>query len=132
MKLDLDAKRAARAEVQKTPHELVFGGETFEVPARMPLEVLDLMTDGKMRAAFALLLGGEEETTRFFEHRPDDLDLEALMSVYNPDGDAPESSASAASLPSIGRRSRPTSKPTTTSTSPKSATANSSSAPAGS
>jgi len=129
-KIDLDAKRLARAEVDKTPHELVLGGETFEVPAHMPLEVIDLMAEGKMRPAFEVLLGDPETVSRFFHHRPDDLDLETMMGVYNPDGGGPESSASAASLPNIGRRSRPTSAATTASASRKPATANNSSAPA--
>jgi hypothetical protein len=98
----------------------------------MPLEVIDLMAEGKMRPAFEVLLGDPEVVSRFFTHRPDDLDLETMMAVYNPDGGGPESSASAASLPPIGRRSRPTSAATTSSASPKPATAgaNSSSAPA--
>lgn len=129
-RIDLDAKRAARAEADKTPHELVLGGETFQVPAHMPLEVIDLMTDGKMRPAFEILLGDPDTVSRFFGHRPDDLDLEAMMAVYNPDGGGPESSASAASLQNIGRRSRPTSAATTGSASPKPVMANNSSVPA--
>jgi hypothetical protein len=123
--LDLDAKRAARSEAEQTPHEVVLGGETFELAPMIPLEALDLMADAAFREAFALLLG-PEDATRFFRHKPDQSDLEQILSLY---GEPGESLASAASSPSIGKRSRPTSKRTTTSTSRPAATATASAAP---
>lgn len=112
--VDLDARRAARAEAQGEPPEVVLGGERFTLPVRLPLEALDLMADGQFRAAFRLLLADEDAVSRFFAHRPDDADLEDLMSVY---GEPGNSSASAPSVPSIGTRSRPTSPRRTASTS---------------
>lgn len=128
-RLDLDAKRAARSEAENSPHEVVFGGEVFALPPRMPLECLDLMKEGEFRAAFRLLLGDEDAAARFMRHRPDDADLTELMSLY---GEAPESLASAPSLSNGGRPLRPTSPPPTGSTSPPAATAPTSAAPAGS
>jgi hypothetical protein len=121
--LDLDAKRAARSEATNAAHTVRFGGEDFEFPARMPLEFLDRMTAGTPRAAFAVLLGedpdatpaGGEITARFFSHRPDDGDLEAISSgLYSTT--VGESSASPGSSLNGGRPSSKTGKRTTTAT----------------
>lgn len=115
--LDLDAKRAARSEAEQEPHKVTLGGEVFELRPRLPLEALDLMTEGAFRPAFRLILldGQGEAFGRFFSHVPDDGDLEAIVEgLY---GQAlGESSASPASSANGGRRSRPTSPRTTTST----------------
>ena len=128
-RIDLDAKRAARDEATNTPHEVTLGGDTFILPARIPLEVIDLMAEGAFREAFGVLLDDPGQVERFFAHRPDDGDLEDIMGLY---GQLGESSASPTSSPSSGRRSRPTSTATTGSGSRKLATANSSSAAANS
>jgi hypothetical protein len=120
MKLDLDAKRAARDEAVALPHEVVLGGEVFSLPAKIPLEAIDLMAEGSFRAAFRLLLfDDQEQLDRFMSHRPDDGDLEEIMGLYGTPG---ESSGSRPSLTSNGSRSKPTSRRATTSTSRKPAT----------
>ena len=134
--LDLDAKRAARSEAQNEPHAVVFGGEEFTFPAWMPLGFLDYLDAGKMRAAFALLFGEDDEadppggevTARFFSHRPDNGDLrEISRALYSTSLGEP--SASPDSSANGGRPSKPTGKRTTTGTSRPTATANSRSAP---
>ena len=100
--LDLDAKRRARSDAVNLPHEVTFGGETFSLPAQIPLECLDLMAEAK-----------------FMAHRPDSLDLEEIMGLY---GEPGESSGSRPSSLSTGSLSKPTSRRATTSTSRKRAT----------
>lgn len=120
MKLDLDAKRRARAEAISLPHEVTFGGEAFSLPAQIPLEALDLMAEARFRDAFRILLYDDpEQVERFFKHRPDNLDLEQVMGLY---GEPGESSGSRPSLSSNGSRSKRTSKRAITSTSRKPAT----------
>jgi len=114
MQIDLDARRAARAERDPNPrpHEITLGGQTFTLPGRCPLESLDLMAEGAFRKAFAKLLEGPAELEAFFAVDPpvDDADLEDVMSVYGTSG---ESSASPRSSKTTGTPQRPTSKRTT-------------------
>lgn len=120
--LDLDAKRAGRSEAQNKPHPVVLGGEEFTLPPRMPLETIDLMAQGSFRKAFAILFdedpdavpAGGKVTTRFFKHRPDDGDLEAIMGLYGTP--AGERSASPTFSANGGRPSSKTGKATTTGT----------------
>ena len=128
--LDLDARRAARAEATGEPHEVTLGGEVFRFRPRIPLEALDLMAEGKFRPAFRLMLfddrdGKKVKVTaldRFFSHVPDDADLEDIVEgLY---GQAPgEFSASPASSANGGRPQRPIGKATTTATSRRTVTA---------
>jgi hypothetical protein len=128
--VNLDARRAARAEAAGEPPGFILGGEEFTLPLTCPLEALDLMAEARFRDAFQILLFDDADAVeRVFKHRPDDADLEDIMSVY---GDSGESSASAPSSGRIGKRSRRTSRATTTSTSRKPATALQPSEPAGS
>jgi hypothetical protein len=128
--VDLDAKRAARSEATNQPHEITLGGEQFTLPARIPLESIELMAEGAFRQAFRILLFDDpDQVDRFFSHRPDDGDLEEIMALYGAPG---ESSGSPASSPSNGSRLKPTSRATTTSTSRKRAGALPTSGPAGS
>jgi hypothetical protein len=116
--LDLDAKRA---EAQNKPHPVRLGGEEFNLPPKIPLESIELMAEAKFRKAFAILFGedpdadpaGGKVTARFFKHRPDDGDLEAIMGMY---GSVPESSASPVSSLNNGRPPSRTGKRTTTGT----------------
>jgi hypothetical protein len=114
MQVDLDARRAARAEREPNPrpHTLTLGGRAFTLPARCPLEALDLMAEGAFRRAFSKLLAGPDDTEAFFAVDPpvDDADLEDLMAVYGTPG---ESSASPRSSKPAGTPARQTSKRTT-------------------
>jgi hypothetical protein len=114
MQVDLDARRAARAEQDPNPrpHSATLGGRSYTLPGRCPLECLDLMAEGAFRRAFAKLLESPADVTAFFAVDPpvDDADLEDIMSVYGTPG---ESSASPRSSKTTGTPSRPTSKRTT-------------------
>jgi hypothetical protein len=114
MQIDLDARRAARAEQDPNPrpHGITLGGRAFSLPGRCPLEALDLMAEGAFRRAFAKLLDGPADVAAFFAVDPpvDDADLEDIMGVYGTPG---ESSASPHSSKDRGTPPRPTSKPTT-------------------
>jgi hypothetical protein len=90
----------------------------------MPLEFLDRMTAGTPRAAFAVLFGedpdttpaGGEVTARFFKHRPDDGDLEAISTgLYS--SSLGESTASPSSSANGGRPQKRTGRRTTAATS---------------
>jgi hypothetical protein len=123
--LDLDARRAARAETIGGPHEVTLGGEVFHLRPMLPLEALDLMAEGKFRPAFRLMLvpDTEDDTTlaRFFANFPDESDLEDIVEgLYGQRSG--ERSASRPSSANGGRPSKPTSPPTTGSTLPVPAT----------
>jgi hypothetical protein len=108
--VDLDAKRAARSEARNQPHSFTLDGEEYELPARIPLEVLELIGEGLFRSAFEQLLRRQPgKAERFFatDPPPDDEDLEALLSVYGSPGN---SSASQRSSRSTGQNSKRTSK----------------------
>lgn len=113
--LDLDAKRA---EAQNRTLAVRLGGEEFQLPARVPLESLELMAQAVFRKAFALLFdedpdadpAGGEVTARFFSHRPDNRDLEHIMGLY---GEPGESKASPVSSLNGGRPPSKTGKRTT-------------------
>jgi hypothetical protein len=116
--LDLDAKRA---EAQNKQHPVRLGGEEFNLPPKIPLESLELIAEAKFRKAFAILFGedpdaepaGGKVTARFFSHRPETGDLEAIMGLYGQPG---ESSASPVSSLNNGRPPSKTGKRTTTGT----------------
>jgi len=119
--LDLDARRAARTEAEDTPHEVTLGGHVYPLRARMPLEFTQLLGEGKLVDAVKLLLVDPDDWADFRQAVPDDDDLIAITELYGVD--LGEAVASAGSSPNGGANSRPTSKPTTGSTSRKRATA---------
>lgn len=96
--IDLDARRKARAEVQREPVTLVMGGVKFTLPPEMPADfALYAQEDGRLRDAISALIG--EQAEEFFALRPsmDDITdlVNAAAEVY---GVAPgEAQASAAS-----------------------------------
>jgi hypothetical protein len=113
--LDLDAKRAARAEASMTPHEVILGGKTYRLRARMPLEFTDHLNEGRIVEAVKLLLIDPTEWEQLRLAVPDDEDLLAITELYAVD--LPESPASAPSSPNGGTPVRPISSATTRSTS---------------
>lgn len=122
MRIDLDAARRARAEARQDTHEFVFDGETFGLPAEMPLEFAYLLEDD-VKDALRCLLG--EQFDKFWACGPTKDDFRELAShfreVYG--FGRPESSASKASSNNGGTPSRPTSRGTTKQTSAKRASA---------
>lgn len=75
--IDLDAARAARAEIADEPVRLTFDGKTIELPVEMPADFALLLADGDFRGATTALLG-DDNTGWFFDLRPSLDDLKAL------------------------------------------------------
>lgn len=112
--VDLDAKRAARAELHG-PKEIRLGGETFTLPAELETAFVDATAEevmGKVgfREAFRVLVG-DEHLERFLATHPTVEDLAEIAQMYGVT--LPESSASAPSSPKSGKPSRLTGKRTT-------------------
>lgn len=114
---DLDAARAARAEMRGDPPCFVFGGQKFVLPVELPVEFSYLLRDAK--EAIQFLLGDDFDD--FWSHRPSKQDILDLVAwVGNAYGTSSgESSASDGSSQNGSSRSRRTSPATTKSTSAK-------------
>lgn len=120
---DLDAARAARAEMRGDPPCFVFGGQKFTLPAELPAEFAYLLDDLKEAMRFLL----QDQFDDFWSHRPskqDIIDL-AVWAGKNAGLSVGESSASGGSSPNGSSPSRPTSPATTRSTSARRASARS-------
>lgn len=76
--IDLDAARVARAEETGGTFDVVLGGETFELPAEMPLEVATRFSTGDLRGACEILVG-PDQVEAFMSTGLSDKDLEALV-----------------------------------------------------
>lgn len=81
--IDLDARRAARAEQAGEQPTVVFGGATFVLPLEMPIEFLELLSGGKVAAALRTLFG--DHTDEFLAGTPSMADVTALAEVYGVD-----------------------------------------------
>lgn len=115
--LDLDAARAARAEVEEAPPVVRLEGQTFELPRELPIDFAFRHREGDLRGALGMLFG--DSADRFFALRPSVADIEELAAgVLKMYGLSPgEAKASGSSSPSGGATSRPTSSGSTPSTS---------------
>lgn len=120
--LDLDAARAARAE-KSTGHNLKLGGESFALPAELPLSFGLRLLQGDTLGALQVVLGDRWEA--FLNLDPSGQDVEAFLEgvpkLYGTS--AGEAEASQPSSNDTGKPARRRSKPPTTSTSAKSGTA---------
>src|SRR6266540_3503795 len=117
--IDLDAMRAARAEVEGEPVTLTFGGKTFALPKTLPIAFAVALERDSTTEALRALLG--EQVDEFLGLGADYSDLADLMAavvkLYT--GRSPgESGASPVSSGNGGRRSRRTSRTSTAPTSP--------------
>ena len=114
---DLDAARAARAEMRGDPPCFLFGGQKFTLPVECPAEFAYMLDDSK--EALRFLLG--DQFDEFWAHRPSKEDiLELVRCVGKTAGmTVGESSASGGSSPKGSSPSRPTSPATTRRTSAK-------------
>lgn len=119
MELNLDAARAARDEVRGEAPKVIFGGETFTLPAELPMDYVWTLGEDDM-ATLKTLFNGQLD--RFKALKPTREDLLALIAgvpkLYGLASEG-ESSASAGSSADGSPRSRPTSAATTKSTSAK-------------
>lgn len=81
--IDLDAARAARLETAANPPSIVLGGNTFQLPPELPIDVVDHASAGEFKlAVLALFVGDEAEAQRFLDSAPGGLtmqDLKALL-----------------------------------------------------
>lgn len=105
--IDLDARRAARAEAENKPHEVILEGRTYLLRPRMPLEFTDLLNAGRMGEAMQLLLVNPEEWADLRKAVPDDDDLAGIAEVYAVN--LPEAGGSAPSSTNGGSSSKATS-----------------------
>lgn len=121
--LDLDAARAARAEAHGEAPTVVLGGETFTLPAELPMQYVWTLVEGEDIDALKVLFDGQLD--RFLAAGPTREDILALIAgvpkLYGlaSQGELP---ASAGSSNGGSNRSRPTSPATTRSTSAKRST----------
>lgn len=81
--VDLDARRAARAEQAGEVPTVLFGGVTFRLPAEMPIEFLELLAKGQVRPALQTLFG--DQTDEFMSGTPSMADVTAIAEVYGVD-----------------------------------------------
>ena len=111
--LDLNARRAARSEVENAPHEVAFGFDAdgkprvFWLKPRMPIEFIDLLATGAAGAALRLLLVDPAQWDAFRMGEPDSDDLAAIAALYGVD--LPESQGSPDSSTNGGPTSNATS-----------------------
>lgn len=116
-RLDLDAARAARAaksEAKGNDHVIVLGGEEYTIPPEMPADFALLCMEGNIRGGLRALLDGQFESFSEQRYSIEDL-LELVDGVADLYGfeSLGEALASRNSSSNTGKRSRPTSKPTT-------------------
>lgn len=78
--LDLDARRAARAEQSGEPPVVVFGGEKFDLPAELPLTFMEHLAAGRFASAVEALVG--DQAPAFLAHGPSMEDLMELSEMY--------------------------------------------------
>lgn len=78
--IDIDARRAQRAEAQAELTTVLLGGEEFDFPVvnDWPVAILDLLRNGDLIGAIRLLLD-EGDLTRFLATRPTMADLSDLF-----------------------------------------------------
>lgn len=122
--LDLDAARAARAEARGEAPTVTLGGETFTLPAELPMRYVWTLVEGDDMDALKVLFDGQLD--RFLATVPTREDILALVAgvptLYGLASQG-ESPASAGSSNNGSSRSRPTSPAVTRSTSAKRSTA---------
>lgn len=122
--LDLDAARAARAEARGESPTVTLGGETFILPAELPMRYVWTLVEGDDMDALKVLFNGQLE--RFLATDPTREDILALVAgvpkLYGLASQG-ESPASAGSSSNGSSRSRPTSPATTRAISAKRSTA---------
>lgn len=117
---DLDAARAARAEMRGDPPCFLFGGQKFLLPVELPAEFSYLLL-ADPKEAFRFLLADQFDD--FWAARPSKRDIVELVAWIGETAGATlgESSGSGGSSGNGSGPSRPTSSATTRKTSAKSA-----------
>lgn len=113
MEVDLDQKRS---EAQREPNSVVIGGKQFELPEECPIDLADMLNEGRPGAALRELFGDDYDEAK--TAAGGQLSLQDLARIVNAVYalSVPESPASSASSDSDGDSSRQTSSGTTVST----------------
>lgn len=106
--LDLDKVHAAEREAKGEGPQVTVGGETYTLPAKLPLAVAVGQREGNFRLMVECLFG-EEGAAKVLRHLEAE-DLDRLAALYGID--APNSEPSAGSSPNGGKQSRATSPDT--------------------
>lgn len=121
MKLDLNAKRAARAAKRGEGMQMILGEESFELVDELPLEIGELAEKGRVGEAFDLMLADPEaDLARLKGCKPSFNDVLDVVEFYG--AQLGESLKSAESSTITGPPSSQTSSASTDSTSPSAAT----------
>jgi hypothetical protein len=112
--IDLDA---IQNEADDKPFEFTFGGEQYELPPRMDMRVVAVLTKGQVGEALEMLLGPEQwQRMLHADAVLDERRLSALLAAYTEHTgmSVGESSASANSSKGTRTPSKRTSNGTTT------------------
>ncbi len=116
MKLDLNAKRAARAAQRGEAMTLVLGNEEFELIDELPIEIGELAAENRIPEALRMMLRHPEDWDRLKAQKPSFNDVLDVVSYY---GEAlGESVRSASSSTTTSPPSKPTGSDSTDATSP--------------
>lgn len=121
MKLDLNAKRAARAAKVGDAMQIELGDQTFDLVTELPIDIGELAFEGKLAEAFrAMLANPEADWERLRACRPSFNDVLDVVEFYGTT--LGESLRSSGNLPTTGQPSKPISTATTAAISPPPAT----------
>ncbi|MEM9609927.1 MAG: hypothetical protein AAGA99_21080 [Actinomycetota bacterium] len=106
--LDLDEARAAKRE-RAERRAIRLGGREFEVVDELPIDTMELASQGRFREALVgLLVDPEADGDELLSHHPKLSEFESILGhVFGVD--LGEASASSPRSGSTSRRSRPTS-----------------------
>lgn len=116
MKLDLNAKRAARAAKRGDGIQMILGDETFDLVDELPIEIGELANENRIGDAFKLMLARPEaDWDRLRSCRPSFNDVLDVVEFFG--AALGESVRSIESSANTGPPSKPTSTATTDSTS---------------
>lgn len=91
--INLDDARAARLESEAGPHDVVFNGATYEVPAEAPFQFVEWFARGQVEKAMPAALGDEAWKDLRTNGSRDDVDhlIDALLTLWglrNPESES--------------------------------------------
>jgi len=113
MILDLNAKRAARAQQRGEGMQIMLGDETFDLVDELPIEIGEMANNGEMWSAFRVMLRDPDtDWERLRKCRPSFNDILDVVEYFGTSlGESVRSTETSATT---GQPSKPTSTATTT------------------
>lgn len=121
MKLDLNAKRAARAAQRGEGMRLILGEEEFDLVDELPIEIGELAADNRLGEAFRMMLRDPADWDRLKAQKPSFNDVLDVVAYF---GEAlGESVRSQSTSTTTTPLSKPTGSATTDETSEPTSTA---------